>query len=285
MDGIFLIDKQQNMTSFDVIRQLRKKFNILKMGHAGTLDPFATGLLIILVGKATKLSKFLLQENKTYVTTFTFGKHTDTYDVTGQIRDESQHIPSLESIIKTIDTMKTYQQEPPMYSAVKQNGQKLVDLARKGIEIKRLKKDVHIFDYSIMSYKKPELMLSLDVSKGTYIRSLAVDLAAHLNTFAHVSSLRRTKSGTYTIEQAKTIEHLTKNDLVTIEDILQDYPKITVSAYIAEKVYHGLVMDERQYQGDIPFRVYNEEGAFIGFYEVYQNNTYKPVFTLTHETI
>ncbi|MGB0175382.1 MAG: tRNA pseudouridine(55) synthase TruB, partial [Acholeplasmataceae bacterium] len=132
MDGILLIDKKNQMTSFDVIRQLRKKLGIKKIGHAGTLDPFATGLLIILIGKATKLSDYLLNDDKTYESVFTFGSHTDTYDITGQILRESEYIPTLKDINVAMKTLESYEQEPPMYSAIKMNGQKLVDLARKG---------------------------------------------------------------------------------------------------------------------------------------------------------
>ena len=285
MDGIFLIDKPEHQTSFDVIRQLRKKFNIKKMGHAGTLDPFATGLLIILVGKATKLSKYLIQDNKSYETTYTFGAHTDSYDITGNLLKESSFIPNIIDINDALNKLKTYQQEPPMYSAIKQKGQKLVNLARRGIEIERPKKEVHIHSYTIHSYVKPNISLTLSVSKGTYIRSIAVDLAAHLNTYAYVSKLRRIASGMYDISDAKLIDDIHQNDLIPLDTLLKDYPKITVSPYIAEKVNHGLVMDERQYQGHGPFTVYNEQGELIGFYEVYKNNTFKPVLIVNDETI
>ncbi len=285
MDGIFLIDKHQGITSFDVIRQLRKKLNVKKIGHAGTLDPFATGLLIILVGKATKLSKYLIHDDKTYETTFTFGQHTDTYDLTGNVIKENPLIPNLKEITDVLATMKTYQQEPPMYSAIKQNGQKLVNLARRGIEIERPKKEVHIYNYELTSYITPNVSLTLSVSKGTYIRSIAVDLAAALHTYAHVTKLRRIASGKYHVSRAKSIEDITEKDIISIEALLNEYPKITVSPYIAEKVTHGLVLDERQYQGEIPFTVYNEQGEFIGFYEVYKNNTFKPILLVNDETI
>jgi tRNA pseudouridine55 synthase len=125
MDGIFLIDKPENISSFDVIRMLKKKLNIDKIGHAGTLDPFASGLLVILVGKATKLSDLLIQEDKIYETTFSFGTHTNTYDKTGTILHQNDVIPKLEDIKQALLHMTSYEQEPPMFSAIKVDGKKL----------------------------------------------------------------------------------------------------------------------------------------------------------------
>lgn len=284
MDGILLVDKPNDMTSFDVIRQLRKTLGIKKIGHAGTLDPFATGLLVILIGKATKLSNYLLSNDKTYETVFTFGKHTDTYDITGNVLRKTDFIPSLQEIENILPTLKTYEQEPPMYSAIKLNGQKLVDLARKGKEVSRKKRLVEIKSYHIEAYDPPHLTLSLQVSKGTYIRSIAVDLATHAKSFAYVSSLRRIRSGDYHVEDASLLANIQPSDVISIEKVLDHYPKISVSPFIASKVKHGMMLDQRQYDDEGPFCVYDEKGEFIGFYEKHEKQTFKPILTMTHET-
>ncbi|MGA0351114.1 MAG: tRNA pseudouridine(55) synthase TruB [Acholeplasmataceae bacterium] len=284
MDGILLIDKKNQMTSFDVIRQLRKKLGIKKIGHAGTLDPFATGLLIILIGKATKLSDYLLNDDKTYESVFTFGSHTDTYDITGQILRESEYIPTLKDINVAMKTLESYEQEPPMYSAIKMNGQKLVDLARKGKVVQRKKRTVEIKNYKVLSFEAPDLSLSLQVSKGTYVRSVAVDLASKLNTYAFVSSLKRTQSGKFHVKDAQKLDDIGVADVISLEKLLSHFPKITVSDFIASKVKHGMLLDERQYKGETPFCVHNEKGEFLGFYDYHQENTYKPILTKDDET-
>ena len=278
MNGIFLIDKEVGMTSYDVIRKLKKKFHVKKIGHAGTLDPFATGLLVILLGHATKLSSYFLTSEKSYKTTIEFGKKTTSYDHTGVVIESNDEVITLDDIKRVLPKMTHYQQEPPMVSALKVNGKKLYELARQGIEIEREKRDVHIFKQDIMSYKFPYLDLLLSVSKGTYIRSYAMDLAAHLNTVAMLKSLRRVQSGSFHVQNAKVLEDISIEDLIPIEEILDAYPKIQVSDYIADKVKHGILLDQRQYHMQEPFRVYNQSNQMIAFYEPIGQNQYKIVF-------
>jgi tRNA pseudouridine55 synthase len=280
MDGILLIDKPRDMTSFDVIRRLKKQLNIKKIGHAGTLDPFANGLLVILLGKATRLSDLLLNEDKTYLTTITFGTHTNTYDITGEVILENQKTVSYKDIIDVLDSMKTYEQEPPMFSALKVNGKKLYELARQDIMVEREKRWVHIFDYHVHNFSYPELLVTLHVSKGTYIRSIAVDLAKRLETFAHVSNLRRIQSGTLSIENAHKLDSVTQDDIIPLHTILNMYPKIVVTDFIASKVKQGLTMDERQYQKQEMFVVCNKEGDIIALYKPIGETLYKPVIIL-----
>jgi tRNA pseudouridine55 synthase len=277
MDGIFLIDKPEDISSFDVIRILKKKFHIDKIGHAGTLDPFASGLLVILVGKATKLSDLLIQEDKHYETIFSFGTHTNTYDKTGLIMDKNDVIPSLENITDALHQMKSYEQEPPMFSALKVSGKKLYELARQDITIERDKRHVDIYSYQITSYIYPHMSLQLHVSKGTYIRSIAVDLAQRLNTFAHIKTLRRLKSGIYTIESAHTLDSVTIDHLIPIENLLQSYPRIVVSDYIVSKIKDGLTLDQRQYDQPNMFVVCNQKGDMVALYKPFENGQYKPM--------
>ncbi len=278
MNGIFLIDKEAGMTSYDVIRKLKKKFHVKKIGHAGTLDPFATGLLVILLGHATKLSSYFLTNDKTYETTIEFGKKTTSYDHTGVVIESNDKVVTLEEIRRVLPRMTHYQQEPPMVSALKVNGKKLYELARQGIEIEREKRDVHTHKQDIISYEFPYLKMLLSVSKGTYIRSYAMDLAAHLNTVAMLKFLRRIQSGPFHVQNAKVLKDISIEDLIPIEEILDAYPKIQVSDYIADKVKHGILLDHRQYHKQEPFRVYNQSNQMIAFYEPKGQDQYKIVF-------
>ena len=278
MNGIFLIDKEAGMTSYDVIRKLKKKFHVKKIGHAGTLDPFATGLLVILLGHATKLSSYFLTNDKTYETTIEFGKKTTSYDYTGVVIESNDKVITLEDIRGVLPRMTHYQQEPPMVSALKVNGKKLYELARQGIEIEREKRDVHTHKQDIISYEFPYLKMLLSVSKGTYIRSYAMDLATHLNTVAMLKSLRRIQSGAFHVQNAKVLDDISIEDLIPIEEILDAYPKIQVSDYIADKVKHGILLDHRQYHKQEPFRVYNQSNQMIAFYEPKGQDQYKIVF-------
>jgi tRNA pseudouridine55 synthase len=280
MDGIFLIDKPENISSFDVIRILKKKLNIDKIGHAGTLDPFASGLLVILVGKATKLSDILIQEDKIYETTFSFGIHTNTYDKTGTILHQNDVIPEIEDIKEALHQMSSYEQEPPMFSALKVNGKKLYELARQDITIEREKRHVDIYSCDITSYIYPDISMSLQVSKGTYIRSIAVDLARSLNTFAHVKTLRRLKSGIFSIENSKNLDTLTPNNLIPLETLLSTYPKIVVSDYIVSKIKDGLTLDQRQYNEHHMFVVCNQKGDMVALYKPFEDGQYKPMIVL-----
>jgi len=277
MDGIFLIDKPEDISSFDVIRILKKKFQIDKIGHAGTLDPFASGLLVILVGKATKLSDVLIQEDKLYETIFSFGTHTNTYDKTGLIIDKNDVIPSLENIKDALYHMKSYEQEPPMFSAIKVSGKKLYELARQDISIEREKRHVDIYAFDIASYEYPFISMKLHVSKGTYIRSIAVDLAQRLHTFAHVKQLKRLRSGMYSIESAQTLERVTLDHLIPLEHLLQSYPRIVVSDYIVSKIKDGLTLDQRQYDQPNMFVVCNQKGDMVALYKPFDNGQYKPM--------
>lgn len=200
--GILLVDKQVGSTSFRLVSLLRKRTGIQKIGHAGTLDPFATGVMVMLIGREyTKKSDEFLLSDKQYKTTLHLGITTDSYDIDGEIVQRNETIPTLEQIKKAIEQFQgEILQTPPMFSAKKVKGQKLYDLARKGITIERapVKVKLHI---QFLSYEYPKLELLVDCSKGTYIRSLGYDIGQLLGCGAHLSALQRTRSGSFLLSQ------------------------------------------------------------------------------------
>lgn len=242
MDGLFLINKPKNWTSFDVCAKLRKKFNTKKVGHTGTLDPFAEGLMIVAMGKATKIIPYLENLEKEYVATLSLGKGTDTLDFTGKIIEEKiVPILSSESIDRALKSfMGKINQIPPMYSALKKDGVPLYALAREGINIERKSREVEVFDIKLLKFDGCEITFYCRVSKGTYIRSLAYDLAQKLNTTGHLISLTRTSIGRYTLDQAKDISSITEQDQISIIDALSDYELIEVDEETEKKVRNGI---------------------------------------------
>ncbi|MBT4758229.1 MAG: tRNA pseudouridine(55) synthase TruB [Opitutae bacterium] len=208
--GVLLVDKPQGMTSHDIVARMRRVFRIKKIGHAGTLDPMATGLLLILVGKATKVSQFLMSMDKEYTGTVKLGEATDSQDADGEIV-ETKPVPVLtqadvEKVMATF--MGDQYQTPPMFSAKKVNGQKLYKLARQGKTIEREARVIHVSRYDILNFNLPEVSVIVGSSKGTYIRTLAHDLGERLGCGGHLSALRRTQVGKFRIEDANTLEEI-----------------------------------------------------------------------------
>lgn len=199
-EGILPCNKPTGKTSFSLVAALRKRTQIEKIGHAGTLDPFASGVMILLIGRTfTRQADTFLNQDKEYETTVHLGIETTTYDPEGEILSQNSRIPSLDEIHSALTHFQgTIQQLPPMFSAKKVNGKKLYELARKGIEIERTPATVTL-KTELLSYEYPFLNLKISCSKGTYIRSLAHDLGALLKTGAHLSALKRTRSGLYTL--------------------------------------------------------------------------------------
>ena len=208
-EGILLVDKPKGNTSFSLVGKLRYLSGIKKIGHAGTLDPFATGVLVLLVGRPyTKLSDTFLHSDKAYTGQIQLGAATDTYDLEGEVTCTSNKIPSLEEVEKAVATFQgEIQQIPPMYSAKKIQGKKLYELARKGIEIKRSPVKIEV-QLSLLSYAYPHLTFSLECSKGTYVRSIAHDLGNLLGSCAHLQTLKRTRSGIFHIDDCVAGEKL-----------------------------------------------------------------------------
>jgi len=208
--GVLLIDKAPDMTSHDVVAIARRSLGTKKIGHCGTLDPMATGLLMLVVGRATKIQDLLMSEDKEYQGTITLGKTTSTQDREGEVLVEIP-VPSLGA--DEIDAvfgkfMGPFEQIPPMVSAIKKDGVPLYKLARKGQEIEREPRPVHVFSYNVSRIELPEIDFTVNCSKGFYVRTYAHDIGAVLGCGGHLSALRRTRSGEFTLERAVTVENL-----------------------------------------------------------------------------
>jgi tRNA pseudouridine55 synthase len=208
--GVLLIDKAEDMTSHDVVAIARRALNTKKIGHCGTLDPMATGLLMLVIGRATKIQDLLMSEDKQYVGTLTLGATTSTQDRQGEIL-ESLPVENFtkEQIQQAFDGfMGDFEQIPPMVSAIKKDGVPLYKLARKGIEIVREPRKVHVTSYDVSRIELPEVDFTVNCSKGFYVRTYAHDIGAKLGCGAHLSALRRTRSGKFTLDRAVTVADL-----------------------------------------------------------------------------
>lgn len=214
IEGILIVDKPKGKTAFSLISRLRKHLGVKKIGHAGTLDPFATGVMVLLIGKKyTRMSDNFLNHDKEYLAEVKLGIETDSYDCDGEIVSSSEYIPSLEEVKEAIKTFQgTIEQVPPMFSAKKINGKKLYELARQGKTIERKAVCVHL-STELLSYTYPFIHLKVKCSKGTYIRSIAYDLGKILTCGAHLTNLRRTLSGSFNIESSFPGEQLYENEL------------------------------------------------------------------------
>lgn len=209
-DGILLVDKPTGMTSHDVVYKIRRHFNLKKVGHGGTLDPAATGLLIILLGRGTRVSNRFMSSDKTYEGTLTLGITTDSQDADGQVLKETDASgitrEQLESIISTFKGDMF--QIPPMVSAIKMAGVPLYKLARQGEEIERKPRFIHLYDFRLLEYAPPRGTFVVRCSKGTYVRTLCHDIGEKLGVGAHLSQLRRTETAGYNVSQAVTVDQL-----------------------------------------------------------------------------
>ena len=252
MNGILLINKPKNFTSFDVVAKLRRIFKIKKIGHAGTLDPMATGVLPILLGNATKIQELLQNSDKEYLATFKLGLTTDTLDITGKVLSESVVNVSLDDIKNILPKFcGEINQVPPMFSAIKKNGIKLYDLARKGISIKRDPRLVTINSIDLIDFDGDIIKILVSCSKGTYIRSLCSDIGNNLGCGAVLTELSRTKACSFSIDDCLTLEELEKlykentlsNKLIPIPLALKYYKKISITAPQASRFKNGGPLD------------------------------------------
>ena len=209
-EGILLVDKPQGITSHDVVDKIRRLYGTRRVGHAGTLDPMATGLLIILVGKATKASQYLMSQEKEYIGQATLGATTDSQDADGEVT-ETKPVPEIsEQQIKDVlkSMLGDQYQTPPMHSAKKVGGKKLYELARKGIEIEREPRFIRINLFNLENWASPNIQFRVQCTKGTYVRTIAFDLGNKLGPGAHLSMLRRTISGSLNVDKAHTLMQL-----------------------------------------------------------------------------
>ena len=240
--GSLLIDKKKGLTSRQEVNFVSKKLGIKKAGHIGTLDPFADGLLIVLLGSSTKISPFLEMMDKEYIATLKLGVKTDSGDLTGNIVEEKE-VPLLskEKIVEVLKTFKGKQSQlPPMYSAIKVNGKELYKYARKGEEIERKAREIEIYSLDLISFEKDEITFKAHVSKGTYIRTLGEDIATRLGTVGHLISLTRTKIGPYSLKDAKVDDEVSESDLVDISTMLSYMKSLTLDEKEAKKALNGM---------------------------------------------
>jgi len=274
MDGIFLVDKPSGLTSHDVVIKIKKQFKLNKVGHTGTLDPFATGLLIILVGKATKLAFLFDELDKQYSGQITLGQAYDTDDVTGRVIDQRPVDFTkfmLEDVVQSMQP--NYMQTPPNYSAIKKDGIKAYDAARMGQAVQLSPRPVEIYAFN---YEINDTIIDFNthVSKGTYIRSIARDIGLKLNTYGALKTLRRTAIGNYAIEHAKALTQLLETDLIDHRLLFKNIPKLKLNDYLIKLVKNGVKLDERQITTDKPFVVVDQLDQMIAYY-VPDNNAYK----------
>lgn len=268
MDGLILINKQKGFTSHDVVNVIRKKLNTKKVGHTGTLDPNATGVLPILIGKGTKISKYLMEHDKTYIATLKLGEKTDTGDSEGQVIEEKS-IPKDLRKEDINDVLQNFfgkqKQVPPMYSAIKVNGKKLYEYAREGKEVKLEARDIEIYKIELLEYQNNKIKFEVECSKGTYIRTLCEDIAKKLGTVGYMEELQRTKVNNFKIEDSILLDDITlenaEKNMIKIEEVFKEKETIELDNKKLELFLNGVKLTY-----NLPnsiYRIYNNE-QFIG---------------------
>ena len=273
MNGILNVFKPTGMTSFDVVRIIRKISNVKKVGHAGTLDPEASGVLPVCIGKATKAIDYIMGDFKIYEAELKLGVTTDTYDREGKILKESEVNSSDEEITRVINSfVGEINQIPPMYSALKVNGKKLYELARAGIEIERKPRPIVIYSIDIIDLKLPYIRFRVKCSKGTYIRSLCYDIGEILKCGGMMWNLQRIATGQFHIADSININELNVENLekriIPIEKIFQDNTKIVIEDRFVKFLLNGVVVKDKaltcKFEVNNMYSIYNNENDFIG---------------------
>ena len=282
MDGLLIINKPKGMTSFDCIAVLRKKLGIKKIGHTGTLDKEVSGVLVVCIGRATKLVDILVDHKKIYECIMKLGIKTKTDDIYGETIEEkevSKH--TNEEIDNTLNSfIGTYNQIPPMYSSVKVNGKKLYQYAVKDIEIDRSSRPIEIYSLKRTSdITNNEFSFTVESSKGLYVRTLCSDIAARLNELGCMKCLERVKLGDYSISDAITLEEACESKIIPLEDVLDKFIKVEVKDYLVPLIKNGITLDERQTNIKEVFAVVNNNKV-LALYKPVENNKYKPVIIL-----
>lgn len=246
MNGVLVVDKPKGITSFDVVREVRRALGVKKVGHTGTLDPMATGVLPICVGDGTKIAQFITEATKAYDATVKLGATTDTLDAEGKVL-QTRPVPPVtrELLERALAKFRgPLLQVPPMYSAVKVGGKRLYELARAGEEIERKPREVTVFELQLRDFSADEFKLSVRSSKGFFVRTLAADLGEALGCGAHLCALRRTQSGPFVLSQSIPLTEVSKTStLVGLNDSLRDLPMVQVTELEANRVRHGGVVE------------------------------------------
>lgn len=268
MDGIIVINKEKEYTSHDVVAKLKKKLNISKVGHTGTLDPNATGVLPILIGKGTKFSKYLINHDKIYEVELELGKKTDTADIEGKVIEEKNVDEKYikENLLQVLESFIGKQEQiPPMYSAIKKNGKKLYEYARAGEKVEIEPRKIEIYKIDLNKYDKNIITFDVSCSKGTYIRSLCEDIAKKLNTVGYMKNLKRIQVGKFNIKDAVYIDDIdlknVNDHLITPEEILRGIPCINLGEKKLKLFLNGVQLTDNNIDGLYKIYVANK---FIG---------------------
>lgn len=292
MDGIILIDKPKGVTSHDIVYKVKKLLNE-KVGHTGTLDPNATGVLPLLVGRGTKLSKYLINHDKTYIVTLKLGEKTDTADSEGKViekKEVSKEVFSKEKLLQTFSNFTgKILQTPPIYSAIKVNGKKLYEYARKGQEVEIKPREIEIYKISLIEINQIANTIEFEVScsKGTYIRSLCEDIAKELNTVGYMKELRRVQVGEFLIKDSITVEDLQKNEdnkdfilshFIDLQKYFAKFRIIELSQEEARKFLNGVKLSSNKENGI--YRV-QSENKLIGTGILENNKLKRDIIILT----
>lgn len=284
MNGILVVNKEKGYTSRDIVNIVNKTFNTNKVGHTGTLDPLATGVLVLAIGKALKLVDNLSSNTKEYIATVKLGISTDTLDITGNTLEENySYNISKEKIKKVLDSFLGKSiQEVPLYSAVKVNGKRLYEYARNNESVILPKREIEIFDIKLLDFRKDTFKFKVLVSKGTYIRSLIRDIGVKLEIPVTMQELERTRQGKISIENAYTIEEIKKGNykLLPIVDIIDDFEVVEVNDFIKEKIKNGRILENRYKTDKIMF--IDSKKEVLALYKVYEKdkNRVKPIKVL-----
>ena len=277
LDGIIIINKPKGCTSHDIVYKVKKMLN-KKVGHTGTLDPNAMGVLPILIGKGTSLSQFLINHNKQYIATIKLGYRTETADAEGKIIEKQTVDESIfnNEIIENVlnKFVGKQEQKPPIYSAIKVNGKKLYEYARSGKEVEIPTRNIEIYSLKLQDYNKDAKTITVDVhcSKGTYIRSLCEDICQKLGTVGYLQDLNRTQVGDFKLEDAITIEELQKNlgnekfidqHFISIEKFFKDAPELSLKPQNVKLLINGVKLDGKKIPEGV-VKIYNKSNEFLG---------------------
>ena len=263
MNGIVNIYKPQGITSFDVIYKVRRILGTKRVGHTGTLDPMASGVLPVCVGKATRAAELITASDKEYVCTLKFGSETDTQDSTGLVTNTSDKRPNKSEFNEAVKAfIGETEQIPPMYSAVHHGGVRLYKLARRGETVERKPRKISIFDISVLSFTEDSAEIKIICSKGTYIRTLCEDIGKKLSCLSHMTSLTRTRSGIFTIENSVKIEDVSEDALTPVDALFTNYEKIVLNAKDEFRVRNGAAIPNTRETGK-KYRLYGADGSFL----------------------
>jgi len=275
MNGIILINKEKNKTSRDIVNEIGHFFHIKKVGHTGTLDPIATGVLVICIGQATKLCELLTSSYKEYIATIKLGIKTDTLDITGNIIEQKKYNVTENQIKEVLFSFLGESiQETPIYSAVKVNGKKLYEYARAGEKVDLPQRKINIQAIELLDFQNDTIKFKATVSKGTYIRALIDDICKKLNTVGTMSDLIRTKQGPFSIEDTYTLEDIQNNHykILTISEVLTNLETIDIDDELYSKIKNGAIIPKTFKENICVFKYHNE---VVAIYQTYHDDSTK----------